>query len=335
MKIEIAENLVYSYLKHVEGCRIVQTNWKTSGNWKTTDYDEKQAKELYNKVKNTPSFQGIFKNSDFEQLIKQAEIDVLGLNTTEQSIFGIDVAFHNAGLNYGSSTETAMITMKKIFRTIFIMQSYFSNFDKFNSYFVTPKVNPATEKPILKLLDEARKIISDEMISINFISNDDFFRTIVDPATNCINDENDTAELFSRTFKLLQLDSRNSQNTKGTPFLSDNAISKTYPVSATIKRTEEGMKIGQFVQLKMRKLFEQGLISQDEVALLQDKEYSKEIFNQNYEILRSPDKEIISNDGRSRYYTKERFCGNYYLTSQWLDYHWEPFWNWVKQLEDK
>jgi hypothetical protein len=38
MKIEIGESLVYSYLKHIEGCRVVQTNWKTSGLWAITKY---------------------------------------------------------------------------------------------------------------------------------------------------------------------------------------------------------------------------------------------------------------------------------------------------------
>ena len=33
MKIEIGESLISSYLSHVEGCRIVQTNWKKSGGY--------------------------------------------------------------------------------------------------------------------------------------------------------------------------------------------------------------------------------------------------------------------------------------------------------------
>ena len=77
MKIEIAEILVASYLKHVEGCRIVQTNWKTSGNWNITEYDKEQALELFEKIKQSSLLSSIFKNNSFEQLIKQAEIDVL------------------------------------------------------------------------------------------------------------------------------------------------------------------------------------------------------------------------------------------------------------------
>ena len=106
MKIEIAENLIYSYLKHVEGCRIVQTNWKTSNQWKTTEYEERKARELVERIRPSDLFKGIFKDNSFEKLIKQAEIDVLGINTIEKSIFGIDVAFHAGGLDYGNKSIT-------------------------------------------------------------------------------------------------------------------------------------------------------------------------------------------------------------------------------------
>lgn len=332
MKIEIAENLISSYLKHIEGCRIVQTNWKTSNSWKTTEYDERLAKNLFDKVNQSDTFKGIFKNNSFDQLIKQAEIDVLGLNSTEQSIFGIDVAFHSYGLNYGSSEETALRILKKIFRTIFIMQSYFSNFDKFNSFFVTPKVNPSTEKPIRELLLAANEIISDDLISIEFISNEKFFNKIVDPIMNGIDEENDTSELFIRALKLLQLDTRNKKLNKS----KIQNKNKRPIINSTEKRTVDGMKIGQFVQFQMRKIFEENLLSEKDIENLQNKEFSKNVFNQNYEILRSLDKEITGTDGRNRYYAKEKFFGKYYLNSQWVDkHHWEPFLSWLRMIKKK
>ena len=72
-----------------------------------------------------------------------------------------------------------------------------------------------------------------------------------------------------------------------------------------------------------------------EIENLQNREYSKKVFNQNFEILRGLDKEISSTDGRNRYYAKERFCGKFYLTSQWVDYHWEPFLNWLNKMNKK
>lgn len=236
MKIEIGENLISSYLRHVEGCRIVQTNWETSNQWKITEYDEKKSKELFVKINSSPLFKGIFKNNEYNQLIKQAEIDVIGINTTEKSVFGIDVAFHNAGLNYGSIDETKFRILKKIFRTVFVLQTYFSDFDKFNSFFVTPKANPSTENPIRELIEEANKLIDNEMISINFISNEDFFNSIVDPTINNIDDDNDTSELFLRSIKLIQLDKRvvNKNDKKNNKKIITN----------TDKTTVDGMKIG-------------------------------------------------------------------------------------------
>lgn len=264
MKVEIAELLIYSHLKHNEGCRIVQTNWKTSGNWVITEYDKERAKLLFEKIKKSPSFCVIFKNNSFEQLIKQAEIDVLGINTTESSIYGIDVAFHAAGLNYGSTEETVDRIMKKIFRTIFIMQCYFKEYDKYYAYFVTPKASPVYKARIDQLIAEANEIIDDESITIEFMSNDDFYANIVDPLTSNIDDENDTSELFSRAIKLLQLDARKKEVSTIFPIKKQTLVKTN-----TTKSTEVGMKIGQYVQFTMRNAFEQNLISKEEILNLQ------------------------------------------------------------------
>ena len=250
MKIEIGESLVYSHLKHIEGCRIVQTNWKTSGNWVVTEFEKQRAKELYNKIANSPDFSGIFKNSSFEQLIKQAEIDVLGINTAENTVFGIDVAFHTAGLNYGSKEETALRIIKKIFRTIFIMQSYFNEYEKFNSYFITPKTHYANQVVIDDLIEKAKELIEDENITIDFISNDEFYENIVDPLIKNTNNESDTMELFSRSVKLLQLDNRvKSENT------ITSKIIKIRNRVETDKRMVSNMLIGQFVQYCFKDAF--------------------------------------------------------------------------------
>jgi hypothetical protein len=325
MKIEIGENLTASYLRHVKSCRIVQTNWKTSSQWKITEYEEKKSRELFEKIKSSPFFSQVFKNNRYDQLIKQAEIDVIGLNTTEKSAFGIDVAFHNAGLNYKDTTNTVL---KKIFRTLFVLLTYFSDFDKFNAYFITPKANPAIEESIRELIRKANELIDDKMISVEIICNEEFFSSIVDPIIEKIDDDNDTSELFIRSIKLLQLGKRDNSITN-----SKKTIKK--PTTVIDKTTVDGMKIGQFVQYNMKKLFEQNLVSQDEINNLQNKEYSKSVFDQNYEVLRSFDKEITSADGRNRYYTNEKFFGGYYLTSQWVERHWEPIKDWLKKMNNQ
>jgi hypothetical protein len=325
MKIEIAESLIYSYLKHVEGCRIVQTNWTTSGKWTVTNYDIERARELFNKVSSSEHFVGIFKNNSFEQLIKQAEIDILGINTAEETIYGIDIAFHSAGLNYGSKTETALRIVKKIFRTIFIMQSYFNENEKYNSYFITPKVNRATKLIIEDLMRKAKEVINDDNITIDFISNELFYSDILDSLLENIEEEHDSTELFLRAFKLMKLDNRKSESTEEIPKYTVSRISSK-------KREVSGMKIGQFVQHSFRKAFELNLLTISEINELQKPEYSKRIFNSNYEILKNKNRPIKDEYGRTRYYSRENFCENYHLTSQWFEPQWESLLDWLKKI---
>ncbi|MCU4173925.1 hypothetical protein [Carboxylicivirga sp. N1Y90] len=323
MKIEIAESLVNSYLKHVEKCRLVQTNWATSGGWVITDYDKERAIELFEKIKQHPVFSEIFKGNSFEQLVKQAEIDVLGINVEESTVYGIDVAFHSAGLNYGGQDETCARLMKKIFRTVFIMQCYFSQFDKFHSYFVSPKVNPSVEKQILEYIDIARGVISDDSISIRLIANSDFYSEMVDPISKTVKHENDTTELFARALKLLQLDNRSKSNLI-TPIIPSGGVK----VNST-KPSEDGMKIGQFVQYHMQRLFDEGKISDSEISNLLDGWYSKQTFNQDWSVLRKIEEGTKDDKGYGRYYSRNIYGGKYYLTSQWYDRHWEMFKSWL------
>ncbi len=320
MKIEVGENLIASYLRHVEGCRIIQTNWRTSSQWKITEYDQKRPRELFEKVKGSPFFNGIFKNNGFNQLIKQAEIDVIGINSSEKSIFGIDVAFHNAGLNY---KETIPTVFKKLFRTILVLQTYFNDYNKFNAYFVTPKAITSVEYEIRTLIEEANKLIGDEMILVDFICNESFFSSIIDSTLNNINDDNDTSELFLRSIKLIQLDTRIKSSNDQIKQIKKSIVN-------TDKTTIDGMKILQFVQYNMRKLFATNLVSENQISNPQNKEYSKKTFDQNYEILRSADKEITGSDGRNRYYTNDKYFGDYYLNSQWVERHWKPFKKWLE-----
>jgi hypothetical protein len=280
MKIEIGESLTSSYLNHVMGCRVIQTNWKLSGNWVVTDQNKKRAKLFYQKIINSGYFDEIFKESSFEQLLKQAEIDVLGINTTELTVYGVDVAFHGAGLNYGSKEETAQRILKKIFRTLFVMQTYFEQYNHFHSLFITPKTNPATLKLIDDLLQKATELIDDDSITIGVITNDQFFEDIIDTTLRASKSENDTSELFLRSVKLLDLDSRKEITNKNDKvFLPKNIIEHNI-------MKIDGMKIGQYVQHTFREAFKQGLISNDEIQNLQNPQFSKIYFNSNFELLR-------------------------------------------------
>ena len=106
MKIEIGESLALSYLKHVKKCVIYQTNWKSSSQWAFLG-GVKDAREAFEKLVKDGllSFPGKTKPS-FSQFLKQAEIDILGINFVEKKMYVMDIAYHEYGLNYKNKDKT-------------------------------------------------------------------------------------------------------------------------------------------------------------------------------------------------------------------------------------
>ncbi len=322
MKIEIGENLVYSYLKHIEGCRIVQTNWKTSGLWSISEKDKKQAEYLFKEFKKIKSLKGVFKQNEFDQLIKQAEIDILGVNNEESSIFGIEIAFHSSGtgLNYsGGKEESVLKVFHKLLKNILIMKCYFNDYDKYNVYFVTPKASDYIRENVKNIIKDVNELLKDDSINIDFISNDDFYNCIVNPLISDDFNEHDNSELFLRAMKLLKMDNR----------INSVINNKTLEQDVKVKRNEKNMKIGQFVQFKMNEFQEKNLLSDKEKENLLDKDYSNKTFGLNFPVLGT---EIKDELGRNRYYSKEKYFG-YYLTSQWYERHWDLLLKWIEKIE--
>ena len=200
MKIEIAESLASSYLNHVEGCRIIQTNWKTSSAWKIDQRLFEEAEVIYERIKSSPDFINVFKSkrNTFKQFIKQAEIDVLGINTSELRVYGLDIAFHSAGLNYSSQSQTVEeIVLKKLFRTALIMKIYFEQYDSFESIFVSPKINPSVQKNLDSLVEKASLILNNPTMEIKVISNDIFFSEMMFPLIEKTKNENEKSEAIT------------------------------------------------------------------------------------------------------------------------------------------
>jgi hypothetical protein len=144
MKIEIGESLFLSWLRHVKGCQLVQTNWKSASEW-----DRMHDEEIQNLMDKSSKYfmekysYEIYKGTtSLDQLISQAEIDVVGISFSEgqQELYAIDVAFHEAGLNYRSKDETVIRVIKKILRTAMCIYGYFG-FKKGSIIFAAPKIN--------------------------------------------------------------------------------------------------------------------------------------------------------------------------------------------------
>jgi hypothetical protein len=97
MKIEIGESLMFSWLRHVKHCQTVQLNWKPAVNtWEM--YNEKLGRKIMDKTSQYIKenyMLNIFKNNlSHTQILKQGEIDVLGLELRYgrvAEIYGIDM----------------------------------------------------------------------------------------------------------------------------------------------------------------------------------------------------------------------------------------------------
>jgi hypothetical protein len=116
MKIEIGESLIFSWLRHVRGCPIAQANWKPSPTWPIRREAALAADlEKLREIAGQRLGFEIFKQSGFQQFIRQAEIDVLGLrfNDAGAAAVAVDSAFHEAGVNYGDLGETVGRILKK------------------------------------------------------------------------------------------------------------------------------------------------------------------------------------------------------------------------------
>ena len=200
MKVEIGESLILSYLKHVKKCVFYQTNWKSSSNWET--FNDEKVQSIYDKIKENLVFD-VFKNSQLSQLLKQSEIDVIGMDSSN-TIYAIDIAFHESGLNYGSKEETKNRVFKKLLRSYLSLLSYFPN-KNYELVFVSPKVHNATEEIISAYFSELEKTFSNENVKFKYISNEIFRDEIIIPTLKSANDDSDTNELFLRAAKLLSL----------------------------------------------------------------------------------------------------------------------------------
>jgi hypothetical protein len=190
MKIEIAESLVLSWLRHVQGCVVTQMNWKPSPSWPISeDHALRQRFERIRALAGETIAVPIFKQGEFAQFIGQAEIDVLGVRFphdagTAQAI-AVDSAFHEGGLNYGSADETVGRVLKKLVRAALALEGYL-NVREAMMVFATPKIAEPIRAAIEHHLAGLEAALADGWstgLSLRFrlIANQDFADEIVQP----------------------------------------------------------------------------------------------------------------------------------------------------------
>ena len=311
MKIEIGESLACSYLRHVERCWLVQANWKAPEHWgrRLTDAE---LEALFEQMKSRFD-RAVFKQTkNAAQFLKQGEIDVVGVDQ-EGGVHAMEVAFHEARLNYGSVTETVNRVLKKMLRTLFILRAYHPPQTPLHIYFLSPKVNPAVQRPLEEKFAALRKAYPD--VDWRLLTNDDFVNRIVKPTLEKASDVADSSELFVRSAKLLETAGYRLMPPNGPP-----------PPNGRIQDHVKAL-------METLLVAHPALLSDVEKRDLQDNVYCKSKLR-----LRIGNFALIRRTALSRRYWADRY-GGFYVCSQWgKSYHRanaESLLAWVEDLIER
>lgn len=318
MKIEMGESLFYSWLRHVKECQIVQTNWKVSPQWTLQNEDELQ--RLYSIFASAFDSQGgIFKqNSSLGQFLRQAECDVLGMsiNNGMPEYHAVDVAFHENGLNYGDKEVTALKVAAKCIRTAMCLYGYM-NTRCAEIVFASPKIHNGQLALLEPYITQINRIFFSEGYSfhVRLICNDDFQKTVLEPILLISEDVADTSELFLRGFQMYSMFAEQKPVAK--VGVQKFAADTTTALSEGLSIAYRELKIGKLANTVLRGILRDGGISSEELHLLQDKEYSKRVFDLQYPVLVKAGTDYES----VRYYSSPIDIGGerYYLCSQWFE----------------
>ena len=215
MKLEVGESLIYSWLRHVKGCQVVQMNWKRSPVW--TFHNEDKIEQLRHAFeehyKEYSNFFGKKKKGQrHEQILKQAEVDVLGLSMSGGAVkyYAVDVAFHEGGLGYPDNVKKVT---EKILRMAMCVYGYF-NTTEGEIIFATPKVGLTDWKDLEPCESRISDLLKNNGLDFKIqiianvtdrtkIINDRFQREILEPVQAVADKVKDMSELFLRSYKLL------------------------------------------------------------------------------------------------------------------------------------
>ncbi len=314
MKIEIGESLCYSYLRHVKGCWLVQTNWKASEHWSRRKTDA-ELEAMFLEMRQRFDLGGsVFKGTTtVGQFMQQGEIDVMGIDQ-DGGVHVMDVAFHEAGLNYGGGVANRVL--KKLLRARVLLAAYHPQDSPLHIYFVSPKVHRAVQSALENVYAALREQYPETIWHL--ITNEDFQDQIVQQTLAKGASVADTAELFVRAAKLLSL----SGTAVAEPVAQQHVQRPTkLPVSAP---STSPIQLQDLVRGVMKTLLEEcpSLLDESELEKLTDHRYcnqqlSLKIGNQG--LLREQElgREI---NGHSRYW-RNLYAGRFYVCSQWWKDH--------------
>jgi hypothetical protein len=218
MKVEMGESLFYSWLRHVKACQVVQTNWKPSPSWELHNESQltafmKTSGELFAEKY---SF-NIYRGASFRQVLAQAEADAVGVKVADDeiSVCAIDVAFHEAGLNYGEKKKTVEKVVQKLLRTAMCVSGYFGTNDG-DIIFASPKIHKAITAALAPCVADVNGLFSEMGFGFKaeVIANGEFDTQVLKPILTASAGVADTSELFMRAYQLVKMFEKNGGMTQ-------------------------------------------------------------------------------------------------------------------------
>jgi hypothetical protein len=231
LKLEVGESLSLSWLRHVRGCQVVQLNWKISPKALGMFLEDRgkygALQQVFTAARAAFKLDPLLGDAgrhvlktgvDFDQFIRQGEIDALGLRLnhrdsghTDVHAVAVEVAFHEGGLNYGSKFESAARIAKKMLRGAFLLSGPLGVASG-EVVFATPKVGNSTRKLIEPMVDHVREFWNTQAAAhhlptceFSFDSGPDFESKLLRPLLEAGQDVADTSELFLRSFQMLRM----------------------------------------------------------------------------------------------------------------------------------
>lgn len=324
MNIEIGESLGYSYLRHVKGCWLVQTNWKPSEHWDPKGRTDDELEQEFQEMRTHFDPEGVvFKGTkDSGQFLKQAEIDVIGVDQNG-GIHAMDVAFHEAGLNYLGGADNRVL--KKLLRTKLVIDAYHPADTKRDIYFVSPKVHRGVQQPLDEIFTRLQEAY--QSIGWHLLTNEKFSDEILDTTLDKTQTVADTSELFVRSAKLIKLSLNEGVATRQ-PRPSNQGVAESEALSVENRNyasgTEPPKGFQRIVRSLMSSLLEDHpeLLSDEDRRNLMDSDYCRRRMGlsiSGFALLRRQEDGRLTN-GHARYFRRV-YAGRYYVCSQWWKDH--------------
>lgn len=285
----MGESLFYSWLRHFKACQIVQTNWKVSQHWELQHETEIESmmQVIDNHFENKYGYNVFKRNVSHRQLLQQAECDAIGikLNNSEIETFAIDVAFHEAGLNYHGRSTTVIKVIEKCARTALCLYGYINAKDT-EIIFASPKINPSILNDLKPCISDLNDIFKENGFDFIFciIANDEFNHKVLQPILKASNGVTDTSELFLRSYQLFNLFSDEKVSCKSAS-RSKRKTSSDIEDEYINSDAYCEMKVGELAQRVLGKMLREGAATEEEIEAMQTIEYSKKTFDLQYPLL--------------------------------------------------